>query len=69
VKGWEERDYEKAETEETKKFILKSFGTLKGIRPALTPQQERKVAEEAIAEEAIKRMGGSVQYKPGQRRV
>jgi hypothetical protein len=48
----------KEKRKKQKSVILKSFGALKGIRPALTPQQERKAAEEAIAEEAIKRMGG-----------
>jgi len=38
--------------------IVQNVGVLKGIRPALTPQQERELAEEAIADEAIKRMGG-----------
>ncbi len=52
-----------------KRLIVKNFGVLKGIRPALTAKQERELAEEAIAEEAIKRMGGSVQHIPGKRRV
>jgi hypothetical protein len=48
----------KQKQKKQRSVILKTFGALKGIRPALTPQQERKLAEEAIAEEAIKRMGG-----------
>jgi hypothetical protein len=32
--------------------ILKTFGALRGIRPALTPQQEREAAA------AIQRVGG-----------
>jgi hypothetical protein len=59
----------KQKQKKQKSVVLKTFGALKGIRPALTPQQERKAAEEAIAEEAIKRMGGSVQHKPRKRSI
>jgi hypothetical protein len=63
VRKGEECDDEKAETEEQKQkkrksVILKSFGALKGIHPTLRPQQERELAEDAIAAEAIKRMVG-----------
>jgi hypothetical protein len=47
----------KQKQKKQKSVILKTFGALKGIRPALTPQQEREAAEDAIAEEAIQRMG------------
>jgi hypothetical protein len=38
--------------------VKQTAGALKSNLPALTPQEERKSAEEGIAEEAIKRMGG-----------
>jgi hypothetical protein len=48
----------KQKQKKQKSVILKTFSALKGIRPALTPQQEREAAEKAIASEAIQRMGG-----------
>jgi hypothetical protein len=59
----------KQKQKKQKSVVLKTFGALKGIRPALPSQQERKAAEEVIAEKAIKRMGGRVQHTPGTRRV
>ena len=59
----------KQKQKKQKSVILKTFGALKGIRPALTPQQEHERAEEAIAEEATKRMGGRRQHVPVKRRV
>jgi hypothetical protein len=37
--------------------IRRNFGALKSNLPALTPQEEHEVAEQAIAEDAIRRMG------------
>jgi hypothetical protein len=59
----------KQKQKKQKSVVLKTFGALRGIRPALPSQQEHKAAEEAIAEKAIKRMGGRVQHTPGKRRV
>jgi hypothetical protein len=47
----------KANKEKQKSAVLQTFGALKSNRPGLTPQEEREAAEEAIAEEAIRRMG------------
>jgi hypothetical protein len=46
----------KAKKEKQKSAVLQTFGALKPNRPALTAQEERKAAEEAIAEEATNRM-------------
>jgi hypothetical protein len=37
--------------------VEQSAGALKSDFPALSPREERTAAEDAIAEEAIKRMG------------
>jgi hypothetical protein len=47
----------KPKKEKQESAIQRTVGVLKSNRPALTPQQEREAAEEAIAEEAIQRMG------------
>jgi hypothetical protein len=47
----------KAKKEKQKSAVLQTFGILKTNRPTLTLQEERRAAEETIAEEAIKRMG------------
>jgi antitoxin PrlF len=38
--------------------VQQTAGALKSDIPALSPQQEREAAEQAIAEEAIERMAG-----------
>lgn len=35
-----------------------TYGALKSDQPSLSAEEERRAAEEAIAEEAIRRMGG-----------
>jgi hypothetical protein len=41
-----------------KSMIKRNLGVLKSNLPALTPQEEHELVEQAIAEEAIERMGG-----------
>jgi hypothetical protein len=38
--------------------VAQTAGALKSNLPALTPQEEHEAAEQGIAEEAIRRMGG-----------
>lgn len=46
--------------------VERNFGIVKSSQPPLTAKEEREVAEEAIAEEAVRRMGSRI---PGIRRV
>jgi hypothetical protein len=54
----EEHDAEKAETAETKKRYLEILWRAKGYSSCTAPATGTQITEEAIAQEAIKRMGG-----------